>query len=130
MSGFVRWCSPFAENFRPRRTMCIGFALGAISLVAMSSRSRAETDAVQGRVITRRAVVVNPATHKVYAVDESAGTVSVIDEQTGSIRKVKVGERPIAIAVNSKTNRIYVANTGSGSISVGHSGSVTSRQRR
>ena len=118
MSGLVRWCSPFAENLRPRRTMCICIVLGAISLVAMSPTSHAENDAVQGRAITRRAVVVNPATHKAYAVDEGAGTVSVIDEQTGSIRTVKVGEKPIAIAINPKTNRIYVANTGSGSISV------------
>lgn len=118
MSGLVRWCSPFVEIFRPRRTMCICVALGAISGVAMSPRSHAETDAVQGRVITRRAVGLNPATHKVYAVDEGAGDVSVIDEQTGSIRTVKVGEKPIAIAINPKTNRIYVANTGSGSISV------------
>src|SRR5487761_1188304 len=112
MSCFARRCSLFAENFRPRRAMCIGVVLGAVTLVAASPRSRAETDAVQGRTITRRAVVVNPATHKVYAVDEGAGNVSVIDERTGSIRTVKVGERPIAIAVNPKTNRLYVANTG------------------
>ena len=118
MSCFARWCSPIAENFGARRTMCIAVALGAIALAAMSSPSRAETDPVQGRVITRRAVVVNPVTHKVYAVDGDAGTVSVIDETSGAMRKVQVGASPVAIAINSKTNRIYVANTGSGSISV------------
>jgi len=118
MSCFVRWCCPFADNVRSRHILHAGLVLGAVGLVAMSPRSHAESDAVQGRMITRRAVVVNPETHKAYAVDEGAGTVSVIDEQTGSIRTVQVGQKPIAIAINRKTNRIYVANTGSSSISV------------
>ena len=118
MSRFARWCSPLADNVPAQCTLCIGVALGSISLLAMSPGGHAETDAVQGRMITRAAVAVNPVTHKVYAVDEGAGAVSVIDEKTATIRKVTVGEKPIAIAINPKTNRIYVANTGSGSISV------------
>ncbi|MES2223262.1 MAG: YncE family protein [Acidobacteriota bacterium] len=118
MCGLARWCFPLIESFRPPLFKKIATVLGAASLIAMGAKLRGETDPVQGRVITCRAVALNPTTHKLYAVDEAAGTVSVIDEKTGSGRKVKVGERPIAIAINSKTNRIYVANTGSGSISV------------
>ena len=78
----------------------------------------AQSDAPQGRMITSLAVAINLSTHKVYAVDEAAGAVSVTDERTGTTQMVKVGNGPISIAINSITDRIYVANTGSGSISV------------
>jgi YVTN family beta-propeller protein len=63
-------------------------------------------------------VAINSLTHKVYAVDEGAGTVLVTDERTGSKRSVKVGKGPIAIAIDQAANRIYVVNTSSNSISV------------
>jgi YVTN family beta-propeller protein len=93
-------------------------ALVAVLLAAASSAANAESDAPLGRMITSLAVVINSSTHKVYAVNEDSGTVSVTDERTGSTRVVKVGNGPISIAINQGTNRIYVANTGSGSISV------------
>ena len=77
-----------------------------------------QREAAQGRLITSLAVAVNPSTHKVYAVDEEKGTVSVFDEQTRSSREVKVGDAPIALAINATTNRIYVVNTDSNSTSV------------
>src|ERR1700744_5642573 len=92
--------------------------LTAVILAGMAYAANGEGDAPQGRLITTLAVAVNPVTHKVYAVNESAGTVSVSDEKTGSNRAVKVGKGPIALAINPVTDRIYVVNTDSNSISV------------
>ena len=71
-----------------------------------------------GRLVTSAAIACNPAKHKIYAVNEGAGSVTVIDAMTGATRIVEVGREPIAIALNRATNRIYVANDGSASVSV------------
>src|SRR5579862_7235534 len=91
----------------------------ALLLVALApfARSAAE-DAAWGRLITSAAIVCNPSTHKIYAVNEGTGFITVIDAATGAMHTVQVGREPIAIAVNSATNRIYIANDGSASVSV------------
>ena len=118
MNRLVCRCPSFLEIFCFRRTLRVSVMLTVVVLVAIASCVDAESDAMQSRMITSLAVVVNPATHKVYAVDEGAGTVSVTNERTGSTQVVKVGSEPISIAIDHRTNRIYVANTGDGSISV------------
>src|ERR1700733_1021666 len=66
-----------------------------------------------GTEISPRGIALNSATHKVYAVNTTAGTVT---EQggVGNPQEIKVGAEPEAIAVNPVTNRVYVANSGSG----------------
>ncbi len=49
-----------------------------------------------------------PSTHKIYAVNEGAGSVTVINAASGARYSVEVGREPIAIALNRATNRIYV----------------------
>ena len=71
-----------------------------------------------GRLITNAAIVCNPSTHKIYAVNEDTESVTVVDATTGSAHTIKVGREPIAIAINHVSNRIYVANDGSASVSV------------
>jgi len=70
-----------------------------------------------GMEISPRGIALNPETHKVYAVNTTAGTVT---EQggVGNPQEIKVGAEPEAIAVNPVTNRVYVANSGSGNVSV------------
>jgi YVTN family beta-propeller protein len=70
-----------------------------------------------GMRISPRAVVVNPKTHKVYAVN-SAGTVTVTDQVAHSMLTLKVGAEPAAIAINPAANKIYVGNGGSGTVTV------------
>jgi len=111
-------CHPIFPICRSRQVSRTCTMLAAAILAGAVTVAHAHTGAPQGRMITSLAVAINPATHKVYAVNEDAGTVSVTDESTGSTRTVKVGSGPISVAVNRVTNRIYVANTGSGSISV------------
>ncbi|WP_158752189.1 YncE family protein [Acidobacterium sp. S8] len=97
---------------------CVRIAIALVALVSATFAVHVEGEAPQGRLITSLAVAINPATHKVYAVNEGAGTVVVTDETSGSTRSVKVGAAPIALAINRTTNRIYVLNTESGTISV------------
>jgi uncharacterized protein len=85
--------------------------LGAIS-------TQAEVPAATGTVISPLAVVVNPKTNKVYAVNSSDGTVTVMDGSANSFSTVRVGLQPVSITVNPLTNKIYVGNSASGTISV------------
>jgi len=48
---------------------------------------------------------VNPKTNKVYAVNSSDGTVTVMDGSANSTTTVRVGSEPMAIAVNAVTNK-------------------------
>src|ERR1700730_17760228 len=80
--------------------------------------TQVEMPPATGTEISPHAVVVNPKTKKVYAVNTSDGTVTVMDSATNSTAMVRVGSEPMAIAVNPVTNRIYVGNSGSGTVSV------------
>jgi YVTN family beta-propeller protein len=111
-------CQPIFPVSCFRHTLRACTTLVAVIFAGVATVAHAQSDAPQGRMITSLAVVINPATHKVYAVNEDAGTVSVVDESTGSTHAVKVESGPISVAINRVTDRIYVANTGSGSISV------------
>jgi len=69
--------------------------------------------------IDPNAIVVNPATNKIYVENycgtnpscQSAGTITVIDGVTFQVTAtVNVNLQPSAMAVNSVTNKIYVVN--------------------
>ena len=63
-------------------------------------------------------IVVNPAGHLVYVVNESSNSVSVLDSEKLVVKKtIAVGKAPVAIAANPVANMVYVANSGSGTIS-------------
>jgi len=64
------------------------------------------------------AVAVNPATNKIYVVNQQGNSVTVIDGVTNSTRNVPTGLGPNAVAVNSVTNKIYVANANSATVTV------------
>lgn len=69
-------------------------------------------------LINPRAIAVNPATHRMYAVDQPAGRVMVFDPATAATTSIPVGKAPDALSIDPLANRIYVANTGSNSVSV------------
>jgi YVTN family beta-propeller protein len=56
-------------------------------------------------------VVMNPAAHLVYVVNQGSNTVSVIDSESLTVKKVlTVGNKPSAIAINPPANLVYVAS--------------------
>jgi uncharacterized protein len=73
---------------------------------------------VVGMRISPQAVVVNPKTNKVYAVNSEEGTVTVVFGASRAAKKIKVGRQPSTIGVNPVTNRIYVGNAKDGTVSV------------
>jgi hypothetical protein len=56
-------------------------------------------------------VVVNPVTNKIYVVNSSDRTVTVIDGATNDTTSVPAGDPGYALAVNPVTNKIYVTNS-------------------
>ena len=71
-----------------------------------------------GTRISPQAVVANPKTNKVYAVNSGEGTLSVVSGVSHAAKKMKVGRNPSTIAINPVTNRVYVANAEDGTVSV------------
>lgn len=65
------------------------------------------------------AVAINQKTGRVYAVNASSRSVSVIDAESGNvIASVPTAARPYAIAVDDSANRVYVSNTFSNMLTV------------
>jgi YVTN family beta-propeller protein len=62
-----------------------------------------------------RAIGVNSTTGRIYVVG-SEGSMSVVDEDTGSISTLNVGQSPLALAVDQAANKIYVVNEGSSNV--------------
>jgi YVTN family beta-propeller protein len=71
-----------------------------------------------GTLLSDRGIALNPANHKVYAVDQTHGAVTIVDLHTGASRSIPTGTHPDAIAVDHATNRVYVVNSGAGNVSV------------
>jgi YVTN family beta-propeller protein len=69
-------------------------------------------------LINPRAIAFNPATRKVYVVDETHAAVDVIDTAGQSVHSVAVGSAPVSIGVDSASGRAYVANAGDGTVSI------------
>ena len=64
------------------------------------------------------ALAINQATSKLYVVNQSSNSVTVIDEATYSTATIRAGAYPTAVAVNPSTNKIYVANQNSNNVTV------------
>jgi YVTN family beta-propeller protein len=103
-----------------RRTFVIAVAVCSTILLPFwrSVAERARESVPSTGLISRRAIVFNAAANKVYAVDPENNAVSIISGDAHSLRSVKVGDGPLAIAVNPTTDRVYVANTNGGTVSV------------
>ncbi len=73
--------------------------------------------ALDGR--TQRLFVVNQATLDAVGSPTGQGSVSMLDAQTGaSLRTVKVGRMPRAVAVDEQTRRVFVVNYQDGTVSM------------
>ncbi len=65
------------------------------------------------------AIVVNPAAHLGYVVNQGANTVSVFDTVLLTVVKtIPIGANALAMAANPPANMVYVANAQAGTISV------------
>ena len=105
-----------------------GVAAAALALpLAASGIAAAPASAAGGYMVTRTipvgsgpyGVAVDPAAGTVYATNNYAGTVSVVDEATNTVTAtVPVGSGPYGMAVDPAAHTAYVANSNSGTVSV------------
>ena len=93
------------------------FACAVLLVSAVPARAQTVTTTVSVGS-TPVAVVVNPATNKIYVVNGNSSNVTVIDGATNSTATVSVGSVPGAAAVNPVTNKMYVVNFGSNNVTV------------
>jgi len=100
------------------RSAILAITFAAISFGPMVQATLAQNPPPSTTLLSCRAVVVNPATGKVYAVDKSRDAIFIETAGGTATSNVSVGKGPVAIAVNSVTNRVYVANNDSGTVSV------------
>src|SRR5258707_12610165 len=110
--------SPTQNKLMESPTLWLGTLKDKKSPRKQSNSTEAEMPAATGTLISPNAIAVNPRTNKVYAVNSSDGTITVIDGSANSNKTVQVGSEPIAIAINPATNKIYVGNSASGTVSV------------
>ena len=64
------------------------------------------------------ALAVNPATNKIFAVNQLSNNMTVLDGLTYGTVTVNVGLYPSAVAVNPFTNKVYVANRDDNTLTV------------
>jgi uncharacterized protein len=112
------FASPLQNTLIEDATLWLGASKGKKTSVTGRNSAESEMPAATGTLISPYAVVVNPKTNKVYAVNSSDGTVTVMNGSGNSTTTVRVESQPVAIAVNPVTNKIYVGNSGSGTVSV------------
>ncbi len=112
------FASPIQNKLIEDATLWLGASKSKNSSLSEGISALADMPAAAGTLISPHAVVANPKTNKVYAVNSSDGTVTVMNGSANSTTTVRVESQPVAIAVNLVTNKIYVGNTGSGTVSV------------
>src|SRR5712671_1849464 len=110
--------SPIQNKLIENATLWLGTLKEDKGSVKESIAIQADAPAATGTLISPKAIAVNPKTNKVYAVNSTQGTVTVMHGSTNFSKTVKVGSEPVAITINPATNRIYVANSASGTVSV------------
>jgi YVTN family beta-propeller protein len=110
-------------NFRfwpatPRISSVLALAWGAMITVALPVWPQTQLVPPSSGLTNPRAIVFNPATGKVYAVDTDKGAVQIYSDATRQMHRVAVGAEPVSIAVNSANGRAYVANAGDGTLTI------------
>src|SRR5437016_3545291 len=103
--------SPIQNKLIENATLWLGTLKDTESFTKEDISTQPEMPAATGTLISPNAIAVNPKTNKVYAVNASDGTITVIDGSANSNKTVEVGSEPMAIAINPATNKIYVGNS-------------------
>ena len=86
----------------------------AATIAWLCPRAAAQRPAAEqsSGLIDPQGIAFNPASGKVYVVDQTHGAVDVIDTATQAVHSVAVGAAPVSIAADSANGRAYVANSG------------------
>jgi len=111
--------APPAQGLRTCYRLLRGAALAGFCLSMLTVSSPAQEIAPsQTALINPRAIAVNPATHRMYVVDQPQNRAITVDGLSGATKSISVGKSPDALAIDPELNRIYVVNSGSDNVSV------------
>jgi YVTN family beta-propeller protein len=101
------------------RISCIAALSWSVAVVAaLQVTTQAQLTPPSSGLTNPRAIVFNPGTGKVYAVDTDHGAVQIYSDATKQMHRVRVGSEPVSIAVNTANGRAYVANAGDGTLTI------------
>ena len=132
--GWVRLLD--AATLRPRRTVRLGGATGAVAVAVGTRRvfvlhpadQTVSMLTEQGRLLGTIRVgqsdgsgvmTVDEATQRVFVANTHDDTVSVLDDHSGRVlRTVRVGALPDTLLVDDRAHRVVVVNTDDGTLSV------------
>lgn len=108
-----------ARTVRPLLVALLALTSFAVTSALLCPRVAAQSPSDQSSgLINPQAIVFNPATKKVYLVDQAHAAVYVIDTVSQSVQSVAVGAAPVSIDVDSTSGRAYVANAADGTVTV------------
>ena len=96
---------------------CAGTAVFCTALLSAAIAAQPIQPA-RTALINPRAIAVNPATHRVYVVDQPENSVVTEDIRSGVSTSIPVGKFPDALAIDPGLDRIYVVNSASDTVSV------------
>jgi YVTN family beta-propeller protein len=95
----------------------VALAAGVVAFAGSRNLGAQAGAEARGRTIHPHALGFNSATGRLYAVDQDADRVLVVN-RNGSQSFIAVGKQPNSIAIDAAANRIYVVNAGNGNVSV------------
>jgi len=101
-----------------RISSILALAWSLVVIAVLPVPVQAQLDPPSSGLTNPRAIVFNPGTGKVYAVDTSHGALQVYSDASKQMHRVAVGAEPVSIAVNSANGRVYVANAGDGTLTI------------
>ena len=105
----------------PGRTVTFRAAASfAVAMALLCPRAAGESPATgpSSGLINPQGIAFNPATKKVYVVDQAHGAVDVIDTIGQAVHSIPVGAAPVSIAVDSASGKAYVTNAGDGTVTI------------
>jgi YVTN family beta-propeller protein len=115
-----------------RSMLFCSYLLGAWLLLTTCATGQKVIATIPTTGSSPSALAINTVTNKIYVLNQSSGTVDVLDRATNSIvATVPVSSSISRLAINESTNKIYVVDPFAGSLSVidGTSNTVTGSVR-
>lgn len=109
---------PETASCSSRRLLSRAWLAGVCLSFLIVSCAAQQIAPVQTALINPRAIAVNPATHRMYVVDQPQNRVIMVDSLSGVTRSIAVGKSPDALAIDPELNRVYVVNSASDNVSV------------
>jgi YVTN family beta-propeller protein len=114
----TRLSKGIAATQKPSTLFC-ACLLGSWLLLAASAIAQKIVTTVPTTGFAPSALAINTVTNRIYILNQSSGTVDVLDGSTNTIvATVPVSPSISHLAVNESTNKIYVVDSFAGSLSV------------